>query len=319
MALTKLQFISIRYFQNDIEEIYDVACKVFEMDKYVDGRREQRLPMIRRRYLSPEEDHDQPLYNNFNLSYLIRKRNTDDFPNIRRLKRTFGEDILVSQIFCDWRDTEIYFENELTFRLLNYILGKVLGTVASKFKKREYSSNYIFESLKLTKLSVFDIVLNNCLFRMPPHERGFREFSLDLERLRITKNIDESFMPNEVTVNTIRHPLRFFWESMVIKITRAQMSYHVGREPPTPLLTTALNMGLVYAKLNFQREYFVILRHHDDIDRKATMDVVVEEPVIVEAHKIMFITFLQLFYQNIKHKDGKGDVFEPPLPFPSLR
>jgi hypothetical protein len=39
LALTKLQLISIRYFQNDVEEIYDVACKVFEMDKYVDGKR----------------------------------------------------------------------------------------------------------------------------------------------------------------------------------------------------------------------------------------------------------------------------------------
>jgi hypothetical protein len=76
---------------------------------------------------------------------------------------------------------------------------------------------------------------------------------------------------------------------------------------------------MIYAKLNFQKEYFVILKHHDDIDRKATIDVIIEEPVIVEAHKIMFVTFLQLFYQNIKHKDGKGDIFEPPLPFPSLR
>jgi hypothetical protein len=63
----------------------------------------------------------------------------------------------------------------------------------------------------------------------------------------------------------------------------------------------------------------VILKHPDDIDRKATIDVIIEEPVIVEAHKIMFVTFLQLFYQNIKHKDGKAEIFEPPLPFPSLR
>lgn len=33
----------------------------------------------------------------------------------------------------------------------------------------------------------------------------------------------------------------------------------------------------------------------------------------------MFVTFLQLFYQNIKHKDGKAEKFEPPLPFPTLR
>lgn len=64
---------------------------------------------------------------------------------------------------------------------------------------------------------------------MPPHQRGFREFSLEVERLRVSKNIDESSMPNEVLVRTIREPLRFFWESMVIKITNAQLNYHVGR------------------------------------------------------------------------------------------
>jgi hypothetical protein len=93
--------------------------------------------MIRQRYLPADgSDSDQLIYNNFNLSYLLRKKDTDEYQNIRRLKCRFGEEVMVSQIFCDWKDTEIYFENELTFRLLNYILGKVLGTVASKFKKR---------------------------------------------------------------------------------------------------------------------------------------------------------------------------------------
>lgn len=63
----------------------------------------------------------------------------------------------------------------------------------------------------------------------------------------------------------------------------------------------------------------MILNHHDDIDRKATIDVIIEQPVILLAHKIIFVTFLQLFYQNIKHRDGKADIFEIPLPFPSLR
>ena len=140
--MTKLQLISIKYSQNNVEENYKVACKVFEMDKYVEDK---WLPMIRRRYLPLDgSDPDQLLYNDFNLTYQLRKKETEQFPNIRRLQRRYGEDVLVSQIFCDWKDTEIYFENELTFRLLNYILGKVLGTVASKFKKRDYSSNYIF-------------------------------------------------------------------------------------------------------------------------------------------------------------------------------
>lgn len=49
------------------------------------------------------------------------------------------------------------------------------------------------------------------------------------------------------------------------------------------------------------------------------MDLVIEEQILINLHKIMFVTFLQIFYQNIKQKDGRADVFEPPLPFPSLR
>lgn len=46
---------------------------------------------------------------------------------------------------------------------------------------------------------------------------------------------------------------------MVIKILDAELFYHVGREPPIQILNTPLNLGLVYSKMNFQREYFVIL------------------------------------------------------------
>ena len=45
----------------------------------------------------------------------------------------------------------------------------MLGTIGAKFKKREYSDNYIFESLRTSKLSIFDIKLRNMTFRMPPH------------------------------------------------------------------------------------------------------------------------------------------------------
>lgn len=107
LALTKLQFINIRYFQNNIEEIYDVNCKVFEMDKYVDGQREKRIPMIRRRHVQQDNSNEaeQLVYNNFNLSYVLRKRETQEFANICRLKKYLGEDLLVSQILCDWKDT----------------------------------------------------------------------------------------------------------------------------------------------------------------------------------------------------------------------
>lgn len=49
----------------------------------------------------------------------------------------------------------------MTFRLLNYILNKILGTVASKFKKREYSPNYIFSSMNLRKVTAFDVKLKD--------------------------------------------------------------------------------------------------------------------------------------------------------------
>jgi hypothetical protein len=39
----------------------------------------------------------------------------------------------------------------------------------------------------------------------------------------------------------------------------------------------------------------------------------------LEFHKIIFLTLLQIFYQNIRHKDGKADIFDPPLPYPSYR
>lgn len=81
------------------------------MDKYVDGQREKRIPMIRRRNAQQDNSNEaeQLFYNNFNLSYILRKRETQEFANICRLKRHFGQDLLVSQIMCDWKDTEIYF------------------------------------------------------------------------------------------------------------------------------------------------------------------------------------------------------------------
>lgn len=33
----------------------------------------------------------------------------------------------------------------------------------------------------------------------------------------------------------------------------------------------------------------------------------------------MFLTLLQIFYQNIKHRDGKADKFEAPHPVPALK
>ena len=66
--------------------------------------------MIRRRYLPHDgSDPDHLLYNDFNLTYLVRRQDTEQYPNIRRLQKRFGDEVLVSQISCDWKDTEIYF------------------------------------------------------------------------------------------------------------------------------------------------------------------------------------------------------------------
>lgn len=122
--------------------------------------------------------------------------------------------------------------------------------------------------------------------------------------MQVKRNLDNVFLPTEVEVPTIRDKLIFLWESMVFNVTKARICYKVGQEPPVQMHTDPFNLNFIYSKLNFQKEYFVILKHHDDINRKAIVDLVIEQPVIVDAHKIMFVTFLQLFYQNIKHKDG---------------
>jgi hypothetical protein len=62
---------------------------------------------------------------------------------------------------------------------------------------------------------------------------------------------------------------------MVIGITNARLCYRVGQEMPAEIHKYPFNLNMTYSKLNFQREYFVILKHHDDIDRKAVLDLVI--------------------------------------------
>ena len=64
IALGKLQLIHIRYAQNPLEEIYEVNCKIFEMDKYAGDRRQ---PMIMLR------QEEQTPHNPFTLHYLFHK------------------------------------------------------------------------------------------------------------------------------------------------------------------------------------------------------------------------------------------------------
>ena len=84
--------------------------------------------------------------------------------------------------------------------------------------------------------------------------------------MSVTKNIDDYFMPSEQEVPTIGDPLKFLWESLIVQIKDAKLSYCLGQEAPIAMHKSPFNLNIVYSKLNFSREYFVILRHHDDIN-----------------------------------------------------
>lgn len=55
--------------------------------------------------------------------------------------------------------------------MLNYVLNHVLGTVGAKFKKRSYKPKYIWQVLKLEKITAMDIRIKNFTFIIPPHDK----------------------------------------------------------------------------------------------------------------------------------------------------
>lgn len=77
---------------------------------------------------------------------------------------------------------------EQTMRLINYFINQILGTVASKFKKKEYSLNYISEVLKMKKITVFDIKFNNFTAILTPHSRVDHLFEIFVEHVDFSKN-----------------------------------------------------------------------------------------------------------------------------------
>ena len=98
-------------------------------------------------------------------------------------------------------------------------------------------------------------------------------------------------------------------EAMVFRWQEVRLHYQMGSEPMQPINRDPFDLFFVYEKVNLSREHFGILNHHDDVDRRATVEVRIDKPLIVDGHKIMFVTFLQLFYQNIKHRDGLAGIF----------
>lgn len=79
-----------------------------------------------------EREGHNPMY----LQYVVRKQKTEKYPNVTKLKKKFGHDLLVSQIKCTWKDFIIFFDMEQTIRMINYFINQILGTVAAKFKKK---------------------------------------------------------------------------------------------------------------------------------------------------------------------------------------
>lgn len=106
---------------------------------------------------------------------------------------------------------------------------------------------------------------------------------------------------------------------MVFDITKINTYYHFKHHPVEKLAKSAFDVNVAYSKLNFSREYEPILNNLEDIDRTVKVNVKILPGFNLEFQKIVFLTLLQIFYQNIKHRDGKADKFETPHPQPALK
>ena len=60
------------------------------------------------------------------------------------------------------------------------------------------------------------------------------------------------------------------------------------------------------SKVNLSVDYYNVLRHYDDVDRLSVMKIIFMDELALEVPKITFVTLLQIFYQNIKQRDGKA-------------
>jgi hypothetical protein len=120
-------------------------------------------------------------------------------------------------------------------------------------------------------------------------------------------------------VPTKKNEVSLFYETMVFDITKVSIYYHFRHHPAEKVAKSPFNVNVTYSKLNFSREYEPILHNLDDIDRTVKVSVKILPGLNLEFEKIIFLTLLQIFYQNIKHRDGKADKFETPHPFPALK
>jgi hypothetical protein len=256
------------------------------------------------------------------LEYVVRKLRTEKFPNITNLKKKFGHDLLVSEIKCTWKNFTIYFDMEQTMRLINYFISQILGTVASKFKKKEYSLNYISEVLKVKKITTFDIKFNNFIVMLTPHSRLDHFFEFKVEEVNFTKNKlgqHPQYDPQLIKVDTKRGLMQFFHEVMVFEVGNVVPFYRFGAYPPEKLTKDPFDVFVTYSKLGFSREHEPILKKLEDIDRTIKVAVQVSPGFRLEMQKIVFLTLLQVYYQNIQHRDGKAERFETPHPVPPLK
>ena len=67
-----------------------------------------------------------------------------------------------------------------------------------------------------------------------------------------------------------------------------------------------IDFRILMSKINFSNDFYNVLNHFDDFDRLSTMKIQFLDDLILEVHKITFVTILQIFYQNIKQRDGKA-------------
>ena len=167
--------------------------------------------------------------NPLTIFYLIRRKNLDSFPNVRKLKETFGEDLTVAELTCTWCDSIVYYEQEQTLRFFNYFLNQILNTVGAKFKKRHYTVKYITEYLKNKKLSTFHVNMKNLTFFVPPHDRVTNLFEIHIDHLLMTKNLHRSYQPKEVVISTIdENKAHIFHETNVIEINKLTFNHKYG-------------------------------------------------------------------------------------------
>ena len=79
-----------------------------------------------------------------------------------------------------------------------------------------------------------------------------------------------------------------------------------GKELPIPVNKKPIDLRILMSKVNLTADYYNVLKHYDDFDRLSVMKIQFMDELVFELPKITFVTLLQIFYQNIKQRDGQA-------------